>query len=426
MSRNIAVIGLGYVGLPLALALAKKSHVIGYDINQRRIDQLKNKNDITSEVFSEEFDYSDIEFTCDEAKLKQADFYIVTVPTPVDSNNLPDLSYLHAASQTVGKALQRGDIVVYESTVYPGCTEEDCAPVLEKYSGLKCGSDFKIGYSPERINPNDRVNTLDKIVKIVSGQDSGTLEIIASIYKQIITAGIYKAESIKIAEAAKVLENTQRDVNISLMNEVAKIFDKLGIDSNKVIDAASSKWNFVNMRPGLVGGHCVGIDPYYLISKAERVGATADLIKTARKVNNSLGDYIVDTLIAKLQNSGKKPEASKIAILGLTFKENCADTRNSRPFEMVARLKKLGVKVLLHDPYAQQEYVTQEIDQELLPWQEIKDIDAMVINVKHNFYKEIEVKDLVKKFNSLPLVLDVRAVLDESECRKYGVSLWRL
>lgn len=424
--RSIAVIGLGYVGLPLALALAKKSKVIGYDISSNRIDELKQNNDVTNEVFPEDFATADIDFTSDERDLKSADFFIITVPTPVDDNNKPDLFCLMAASETVGKYLKHGDIVVYESTVYPGCTEDDCAPILEKASGLKSGEDFKLGYSPERINPSDRLNTLDKVVKIVSGQDQETLEAVASVYQPIISAGIYKAESIKIAEAAKILENTQRDVNISLMNEVAKLFDKLGVDSNKVINAASTKWNFVSLRPGLVGGHCIGIDPYYLIEKGEQVGSDLALIKTARAVNNGMSDYVINKTIEKLSELGKKPTDTTVAVMGVSFKENCPDLRNSRPLEIIQKFKQHGFNVLIHDPYARNVDLVAATKDNLTRWENIKELDVMVINLAHDFYKELQATDLVPKFKTKPLIMDVRSVLDEEQCKKAGIAIWRL
>lgn len=424
--RNIAVIGLGYVGLPLALALAKKSKVIGYDISSHRIEELKQNNDVTKEVFPEDFATADIDFTSNESDLTSADFFIITVPTPVDDNNKPDLFCLMAASETVGKYLKHGDIVVYESTVYPGCTEDDCAPMLEKTSGLKSGVDFKLGYSPERINPSDRLNTLDKVVKIVSGQDQEALDIVSSVYEPIITAGIYKAESIKIAEAAKILENTQRDVNISLMNEVATLFDKLGVDSNKVIDAASTKWNFVSLRPGLVGGHCIGIDPYYLIERGKQVGSELNLIKTARAVNDGMSEYIVNKTIDKLSELEKELKDCTVAVLGVSFKENCPDLRNSRPLEIIQKFKQQGYKVLIHDPYARNVDLVAATKDNLTPWENIKDVDAMIINIAHDFYKELQASDLINRFKSKPLVMDVRSVLDQEQCEKAGIAIWRL
>jgi UDP-N-acetyl-D-galactosamine dehydrogenase len=426
--RNIAVVGLGYVGLPLALMFAKKFHTIGYDNNITRIKELQSNNDRTLEVFAEDLIETKLKLTHDPADIAKADFYIITVPTPIDDDKNPDLTALLSASQTVGKLLKRGDIVVYESTVYPGATEEDCAPILEKFSGLKCGVDFKLGYSPERINPGDKVHTLDRVIKIVSGQDAEALEIISQVYGSIITAGLHKADTIKIAEAAKIIENTQRDLNIALMNELAMIFNKLNIDSQKVIDAASTKWNFMSVRPGLVGGHCIGVDPYYLIHKAESVGVIPNIIKSAREVNNGMGIYIAELLLKQLEelNISKSPEQTTIAILGLTFKENCSDLRNSRSIDLVEFLCSKGYKILIHDPEALSDEVATICNLKLLDWQEINNIDAMVISVAHNFYKELDCKDLASRFNNKPLVIDVKSVLNTMECKNNGVILTKL
>ncbi|MBP9722241.1 MAG: nucleotide sugar dehydrogenase [Gammaproteobacteria bacterium] len=424
--RTIAVVGLGYVGLPLALIFAKKFKTIGYDNNSIRIKELKNKHDRTLEVFPEDLASSTIELTDDPKLLSQANFYIVTVPTPIDNNKNPDLTALLSASETVGLVLKKGDLVVYESTVYPGATEEDCAPVLEKFSGLKSGIDFKLGYSPERINPGDKIHTLDKVVKIVSGQDREALQVITETYGAIITAGLYKAESIKIAEAAKIIENTQRDLNIALMNELAIIFNKLNIDTNKVIDAASTKWNFMPVRPGLVGGHCIGVDPYYLIDKAEKHGIIPNIIKSARAINDSMGVYVANLVIEKLKSLKKTPEQTTIAILGLTFKENCSDLRNSRSVELVGFLQAQGYKTIIHDPEALEEEVNNMCNLELTKWENVNNIDAMVISVAHNFYKELQPKDLLSRFKDKALIMDVKSVLNSQDCKDQGIILYKL
>lgn len=424
--KNIAVIGLGYVGLPLALAFAKKFKTIGYDNNSTRINELKNNNDRTLEVFPEDLKVSSIEYIDDPAKLSQANFYVITVPTPIDDNKKPDLYALLSASQTVGKVLKPGDIVVYESTVYPGATEEDCAPILEKFSGLKSGVDFKLAYSPERINPGDKIHTIDKVIKVVSGQDEETLNTVASIYGAIVDAGVYRADSIKIAEAAKIIENTQRDLNIALMNELAKIFNSLGIDTNKVIDAASTKWNFMPLRPGLVGGHCIGVDPYYLIHRAEKAGVQANVIQAARDVNDSMGVYIADRLQKKLNSINKPTENTTIAVLGLTFKENCSDLRNSRSVDLISFLRQKGYTVIVHDPEALESEASAICDIQLSKWNDLNNLDAMVICVAHNFYKELSPAQLIKKFKDKAIIMDVKSILDSKQCKDNGIILERL
>lgn len=434
IKRKVAVVGLGYVGLPLAVALAKHGHVVGYDINSKRIEQLNKHIDITDAIFKEDFQGADIEFTTDSEFLASANFYIITVPTPVDKNNKPCLKALMSASKVVGQYLKQGDIVVYESTVYPGCTEEECAPELEKFSGLKCGTDFKIGYSPERINPSDHIHTLDKVIKIVSAQDSETLEIVASVYGQVVDAGLHKAESIQVAEAAKIIENTQRDLNIAFMNELAKVFDSMGIDTNQVINAAATKWNFMPMRPGLVGGHCIGVDPYYLIDKADRLNFNLDIIKTAREVNNNMSDFVAQKAISKLESYGIAAKDATIAVLGITFKENCPDIRNSRAVDVVKYLKQQGGNVLVHDPEIKSDYAEAIADIELSSWDDLENIDVMLITVGHNYYKELQMHDFLTKFSSeavfsstrAPIILDVRAILDTDTCEINGVDLWQL
>lgn len=432
--RNIAVIGLGYVGLPLAVALAKYMPVVGFDINQKRIAELQEHRDSFDEVFPEEFENTNIKFTCQDSALTDSNFFIVTVPTPVDSNNRPCLKALISASQIVGKNLKQGDIVVYESTVYPGCTEDDCAPILEKYSGLKSGVDFKIGYSPERINPSDHVHTIDKVIKIVSAQDQESLDVVSDVYGKVVKAGLHKAKSIKVAEAAKVVENTQRDLNIAFMNELAKVFDKLGIDTNEVIDAAATKWNFVSMRPGLVGGHCIGVDPYYLIDKANKHNYSLDIVKAARSVNDGMGDFVIGKALEELQKFNISKNIARIAVLGITFKENCHDIRNSRAVEIVNSLKQLDCDVVVHDPLVDVEYAKVTSGIELVKWNEVNDVDAIIITTAHDYYKELTIQDYLAKFKQdiifdgsiKPIILDVRGILNKAECLESRVNYWRL
>ena len=352
MKRNIAVVGLGYVGLPVAVAFGQKHQVIGFDINTKRISELKSGIDSTDEVDLTELKAAKIQFTDQVTELSGADFFIVAVPTPVDTANKPDLSPLISASKSVAQILKHGDIVVYESTVYPGATEEDCVPVLEGISGLKCGVDFTVGYSPERINPGDKEHTFTKIKKVVSGYDAPTLEIVASVYGSVVTAGVHRASSIKVAEAAKVIENTQRDLNIALMNELAVIFKRLNIDTQEVLDAAGSKWNFLPFRPGLVGGHCIGVDPYYLTHKAEQVGYIPQVILAGRRINDSMASFVAKSTIKLMVQQGIDISKSRIAVLGLTFKENCPDIRNSKVIDLIREIQEYGVEVVAVDPHA--------------------------------------------------------------------------
>lgn len=335
MERKISVIGLGYVGMPLAIAFAKKSTVIGFDINNKKIEMYKKGIDITNEVGDEAVKNSTVEFTCDEIRLREADFHIVAVPTPTNDDKTPDLRPVIGASRVVGRNLTKGSIVVYESTVYPGVTEEVCIPILEEESGLKCGQDFKVGYSPERINPGDKIHRLENIVKIVSGMDEETLDIVAKVYELVIEAGVYRAESIKVAEAAKVIENSQRDVNIAFVNELSIIFDKMGIDTKAVIKAAGSKWNFMKFNPGLVGGHCIGVDPYYLIHRAKELGVESRIIAAGRAVNDGMAKHVAENTVKSLIKANKRVKGAKVAVLGITFKQDCSDTRNTKVIDIV-------------------------------------------------------------------------------------------
>jgi len=391
-NEKLAVIGLGYVGLPIALEFARKMEVIGFDINKERVELMKNNIDPSNELEASDFEGCSIEFTADINDLKAATFYVVAVPTPIDDANRPNLSPLLGASDTVGKVLKKGDYVVFESTVYPGCTEEDCIPVLEKQSGLKAGIDFKVGYSPERINPGDKVHTLQNVVKVVSGCGTESLEEIAKVYEEVVGAGVHRATSIKVAEAAKIIENTQRDVNISLINELSIIFNRLDINTYEVLEAAGTKWNFLPFSPGLVGGHCIGVDPYYLTHKAKEVGYHAKVILSGRSVNDSMGFYIGKQTVKKMIAQGKNMNGAKVLIMGATFKENVSDIRNSKVIDVVNELKSFSVKVDLIDPHASSDEMKREYGiglSENLG----NDYDAVIVAVNHEEYAKLEEKD---------------------------------
>ena len=407
--KKIALIGLGYVGLPIALEFARKMSVIGFDINNKRVELMKSGVDPSNELTSEDFNNTDIVFTANTEVLKTASFFIIAVPTPIDDYKQPDLRPLINASITVGKALKKGDYVVYESTVYPGCTEEDCVPVLEHESGLKCGVDFKVGYSPERINPGDKVHTLTNTVKIVSGCDNEALEIIAQVYEQIITAGVHRAPSIKVAEAGKIIENTQRDVNIALMNELSIIFNRLNINTYDVIEAAGTKWNFLKFYPGLVGGHCIGVDPYYLVHKAKQVGYHAHLIDAGRFVNDSMGGYIAKQTVKRILAADKHLSQSKVLVLGFTFKENVSDVRNTKVADIVRELQSYRVSVDLIDPYADFQEVMHEYQIEMKPQPE-GTYDAIIVAVAHQEYRTMKENDFLKFANEHCLLVDVKGL----------------
>ncbi len=385
---KLAVIGLGYVGLPIALEFAKKIQVVGFDINQTRVDMMRNKKDPSNELASSDFDNCDIHFTADINDLKDVQFYIIAVPTPIDDANLPDLRPLLGASKTVAQVLKKGDYVVFESTVYPGCTEEDCIPVLEEISGLKFREDFKVGYSPERINPGDKEHTLQNVVKVVSGCCEESLEEIAKTYELVVSAGVHRAASIKVAEAAKIIENTQRDVNIALINELSIIFNRLGINTYDVLEAAGTKWNFLRFSPGLVGGHCIGVDPYYLTHKAQQAGYHAKIINSGRYVNDSMGFYIGKQTTKKIIAQGKHIQQAKVLVMGATFKEDVSDIRNSKVIDVVNELKSFQVKVDLVDPHASSEEMEHEYGVRLV---EIgKNYDAIIVAVNHKDYKNLD------------------------------------
>ena len=418
---TVALIGLGYVGLPIALAFAKKVKVIGFDINEKRVGLMKKGIDPSFELSKDDFKNSDIRFTHQIEDLKKANFFIVAVPTPIDEHNLPDLSPLISASITVGKVLKKGDYVVYESTVYPGCTEEDCIPVLEKHSGLKFIKDFKVGYSPERINPGDKEHTITKILKIVSGCDKESLDNIAKIYEIIVEPGTHKASSIKVAEAAKIIENTQRDVNIALMNELSIIFNKMNINTYDVLAAAGTKWNFLKFFPGLVGGHCIGVDPYYLTHKAESLGYHARVINSGRYVNDSMGFYVAKTTVKKIIAAGKNISKSKVLIMGATFKEDVSDIRNSKVSDIVKELKSFGVKVEIVDPHAKNEELKHEYGFGLSKLG--KGYDGVIVAVNHQEYKKLDEKYFKSILSNKGVLVDVKGIYRN---HIKGITYWSL
>lgn len=428
--EKISVVGLGYVGMPIAVAFAKKAGVIGFDISKEKIELYKKGIDPTKEVGDEEIKNTTVEFTYDESKLRKSKFHIVAVPTPVNTDHTPDLKPVESASRTVGRNLTKGSIIVFESTVYPGVTEEICIPILEEESGMKCGVDFKVGYSPERINPGDKVHRLETIVKVVSGMDKESLDIIANVYELVVDAGVHKAESIKVAEAAKVIENSQRDINIAFMNELSIIFNKMNIDTKAVLKAAGTKWNFLNFSPGLVGGHCIGVDPYYLTYKAEQLGYHSQIILSGRRINDDMGKYVVENLIKNLIKADVPVKDAKIAILGFTFKENCPDTRNTRVIDIVSELKEYGLIPMIADPQADEEEAKNEYGIEFNSIDDIKDMDAVIIAVGHSDFLNITQDDLEKLYKNTPnnnrVLLDIKGVLDRKQYELAGYRYWRL
>jgi UDP-N-acetyl-D-galactosamine dehydrogenase len=408
--KKLAVIGLGYVGLPIALEFAKKISVIGFDINVARVELMKKNIDPSGELDSAAFEGCDIEFTASLDVLRTANFFIVAVPTPIDEHKLPDLKPLLGATRSIASALKKGDYIVYESTVYPGCTEEDCIPVLEEITGLKYRDDFKVGYSPERINPGDKEHTLAKITKVVSGCDDESSEQIAKVYEIVVQAGVYRASSIKVAEAAKIIENTQRDVNIALMNELSIIFNKMGINTFEVLEAAGTKWNFLRFFPGLVGGHCIGVDPYYLTYKAQEVGYHAQVINSGRYVNDSMGFYVAKQTVKKLIAMGKDISKSKVLVMGATFKEDVEDIRNSKVVDVISEFKSYGVHVDVIDPRANSEELKHEYGFELTA-KPSNDYDAIVVAVNHTEYKGLKEEDFKKMTNEKAIVVDLKGIL---------------
>lgn len=425
--EKLSLVGLGYVGIPIAVSFAKKIDVIGFDLNEKKIELYKSGIDPTQEVGDEAIRNTAVEFTSDEAKLREAKFHIVAVPTPVNADHTPDLTPVESASRIVGRNLSKGSVVVYESTVYPGVTEDICVPILEKESGLVCGKDFKVGYSPERINPGDKVHRLETIVKVVSGMDEETLETVAKVYSLVALAGVHKAESIKVAEAAKVIENSQRDINIAFMNELSIIFHKLGIDTKAVLEAAGTKWNFLKFAPGLVGGHCIGVDPYYLTYKAEETGYHSQVILSGRRINDSMGQYVTESLIKLMAKSGVPISGAKVAVLGLTFKENCPDTRNSRVVDIIHELHEYGIEPVVCDDVADKDGAEREYGLELTAFERVKNCDAVILAVAHDEFKALSRSDFDALYkNETKILLDVKGIFDRKTFESAGYKYWRL
>ena len=428
--EKIALVGLGYVGMPIAVAFAKKVKVIGFDLNEEKIAAYKAGKDATKEVGDEAIAGSTVEFTSDPSDLKGAKFHIVAVPTPINQDKTPDLYPVESASEILGRNLTKGSIVVYESTVYPGVTEDICVPILERESGLKCGVDFKIGYSPERINPGDKVHRLENIKKIVSGMDADTLEEIANVYELVIEAGVHRASSIKVAEAAKVVENSQRDINIAFINELAMAFDKMGIDTNEVIDAMNTKWNALGFRPGLVGGHCIGVDPYYFVYEAERLGYHSRIISAGRQINDDMPEYVGEQIVKQLVLAGKRVRDAKIVFFGATFKENCPDVRNSKIMEILKYLEQYQMKPMLVDSWADPAEVRKGYGYELDSEKNSYDADCLVLAVAHEEYRNRTLSQWDSFFkagpNSEKVIIDIKGILDNAEVTEAGYGYWRL
>ena len=425
--NTIGVIGLGYVGLPLAIAFGKTRPVIGFDMSSAKIASYRAGIDPTGEVEPADMRAAmQLEYTDDGAKLAGADVIIVAVPTPVDDAHQPDFTPLIGASQTAGKFMKRGTTIVFESTVYPGATEEVCVPVIEKFSGMRWKTDFNVGYSPERINPGDKEHTFTKILKVVAGDNPETLERVANLYSSVVTAGVHKASSIKVAEAAKVIENSQRDINIAFMNELAIIFDRLGIDTAEVLAAAGTKWNFLPFRPGLVGGHCIGVDPYYLTHQAETVGYHPEVILAGRRINDGMGKFIAEKTVKLMITAGSSIKGARVNVLGLTFKEDCPDLRNSKVIDIIRELRSYGVEVCVHDPSADSAEAEHEYGVTLLPWEQLPQADAVVLAVAHKEYRQLNLSDLSGQIKPGGGVVDVKAVLNPAEVRAAGYAFWRL
>jgi len=442
--EKISLIGLGYVGMPIAVSFSKKASVIGFDTNEIKIKQYRSGIDPTKEVGNEVIADCTVDFTSDETRLREAKFHIIAVPTPVNTDHTPDLSPVEGASHTVGRNLTKGSIIVYESTVYPGVTEEICIPILEKESGLKCGIDFKVGYSPERINPGDKIHRLETIIKIVAGMDKETLDTIAKVYELVVEAGVYRAESIKVAEAAKVIENSQRDINIAFMNELSIIFNKMGIDTQAVLKAAGTKWNFLKFTPGLVGGHCIGVDPYYLTYKAEELGYHSQIILSGRKINDDMGKYVAENTVKQMIKCDKQIKGATVAILGITFKENCPDARNTKVIDIINELKEYGINVLVNDPAANKQEVLFAYGIEMCELEDIRDVDAVIIAVPHKKYEELTIDDISNFYNKnhyisneilddrtvgmthKNVLIDVKGMMNKEDLEKNSIICWRL
>lgn len=425
--EKLSLIGLGYVGMPIAIAFAKKIKVIGFDLNEKKIELYKNGIDPTHEVGNEAIFKSSVEFTSNESRLSEAKFHIVAVPTPVNDDHTPDLTPVEMASKILGRNLAKGSVVVFESTVYPGVTEDICVPILEKESGLKCGKDFKIGYSPERINPGDKVHRLESIKKIVSGMDEETLDVVAKVYELVVEAGVHRAESIKVAEAAKVIENSQRDINVAFMNELSIIFNKMGIDTQSVLRAAGTKWNFLNFYPGLVGGHCIGVDPYYLTYKAEMLGYHSQIILAGRRINDDMGKYVAENVVKNLIAANKAVKNAKVAILGFTFKENCPDTRNSKIIDIVKELQEYGIMPLIADSTADAEEAKKLYEIDFVDIATIREMDAVILAVAHTEFKKLTIADIDKLYGKgKKIMIDVKGILNRKEYELSGYRYWRL
>ena len=427
--EKLSLVGLGYVGMPIAVAFARKVPVIGFDLNEQKIDLYKNGIDPTKEVGDEAIRETAVEFTADPAKLKEAKFHIVAVPTPVNDDHTPDLKPVEGASRILGQNLTKGSVVVFESTVYPGVTEDICVPILEKESGLKCGVDFKIGYSPERINPGDKVHRLETITKIVSGMDEETLDIVAKVYELVVEAGVHRAESIKVAEAAKVIENSQRDINIAFMNELSIIFHKMGIDTKSVLEAAGTKWNFLPFSPGLVGGHCIGVDPYYLTYKAEELGYHSQIILSGRRINDDMGKYVAECLVKELIACDIPVKHARVAILGFTFKENCPDTRNTKVIDIYKELQEYGISPVVYDPEADADEAKRLYGVEFSGKEALHDLDAVLVAVKHSAFESLSKEDISSFFakeRETKILVDLKGMFRKEDFKAPAFSYWRL
>ena len=427
--EKLSLVGLGYVGMPIAVAFAKKINVVGFDLNEAKINLYKNGIDPTNEVGNDVIKNTKVDFTADPTKLREAKFHIVAVPTPVNNDHTPDLTPVEGASRILGQNLTKGSVVVFESTVYPGVTEDVCVPILEKESGLKCGVDFKIGYSPERINPGDKVHRLETITKIVSGMDAETLDTVAKVYELVVEAGVYRADSIKVAEAAKVIENSQRDINIAFMNELSIIFNKMGIDTKSVLEAAGTKWNFLKFAPGLVGGHCIGVDPYYLTYKAEELGYHSQIILSGRRINDDMGKYVAESLVKNLIKANIPVQGAKIAILGFTFKENCPDTRNTKVIDIYNELAEYGITPIVVDPAADADEAKRLYGIEFQTMDDVKNMDAVVMAVAHTQFLDLKKSDIGSFFNpvhSKKVFMDIKGLFDRKEFDTEDYIYWRL
>jgi len=426
-TTTVCVVGLGYVGLPVAVELGKRRPTIGFDLATKKVERLKQFNDVTGEVSSDELRRARmLQVTDDPEQIRKADYIIVAVPTPVNEARQPDFSPLESASEIVGKHLKKGAVVVYESTVYPGATEEICVPLLEKHSGMRWKQDFHVGYSPERINPGDKDHTFTKILKVVSGDDAETLDKVAELYSSVVKAGVYKASSIKVAEAAKVIENTQRDLNIAFVNELSIIFDRLGIDTQEVLQAAGTKWNFLKFQPGLVGGHCIGVDPYYLTHKAELTGYHPEVILAGRRINDGMGPYIARKAVQEMIHAGRNILGARVNILGMTFKENCKDIRNSKVIDVIRELQQYGVQCFIHDPEADPDEAMHEYGVSLSSWEALPAADALILAVAHKSFLEIPAAEYLRKIVPQGCLVQVKSALDPAAFRREGVRVWRL